>query len=37
MNKRIEKLRKESLDTQPYISIQRAALVTEAYRKGRIP
>jgi formate C-acetyltransferase len=33
MNERIEKLRQESLDTQPYISIQRAALVTEAYKK----
>ncbi|HAJ33725.1 MAG TPA: formate C-acetyltransferase/glycerol dehydratase family glycyl radical enzyme, partial [Candidatus Atribacteria bacterium] len=33
MNERIEKLRQESLDTQPYISIQRAAFVTEAYKK----
>jgi formate C-acetyltransferase len=33
MNKRIEKLRQESLNTQPYISIQRASLVTEAYKK----
>ncbi|MBU4601769.1 hypothetical protein KKA86_01565 [bacterium] len=33
MNKGIEKLRQESLDTQPYISIQRANLVTEAYKK----
>jgi formate C-acetyltransferase len=33
MNERIEKLKQESLDTQPYISIQRAALVTEAYKK----
>ncbi|GAH69085.1 unnamed protein product, partial [marine sediment metagenome] len=33
MNKRIEKLRKESLDTQPYISIQRASLITETYKK----
>ena len=33
MNKRIEKLRQESLDTQPYISIERASLVTEAYQK----
>ena len=32
MNKRIEKLRKESLDTQPYISIERASLLTEAYK-----
>ncbi len=33
MNERIEKLRQESIDTQPYISIQRASLVTEAYKK----
>ena len=33
MIKRVEKLRQESLDTQPYISIQRANLVTEAYQK----
>lgn len=33
MNKRVEKLRQESLDTQPYISIERANLVTEAYQK----
>lgn len=33
MNKRIGKLRQESLDTQPYISIQRASLVTEAYKR----
>ena len=33
MNKRVEKLRQESLDTQPYISIERASLVTEAYQK----
>jgi len=33
MNERIEKLRQESLDTQPYISIERASLVTEAYKK----
>ena len=32
MNERIEKLRQESLDTQPYISIERASLVTEAYK-----
>jgi len=32
MNKRVEKLRQESLDTQPYISIERASLVTEAYK-----
>jgi len=33
MNERVKKLRQESLDTQPYISIQRASLVTEAYKK----
>ncbi len=33
MNERIEKLRQESLNTQPYISIQRASLVTEAYKR----
>ena len=33
MNKRVEKLRQESLDTQPYISIERASLVTEAYNR----
>jgi len=33
MNKRVEKLRQESLNTQPYISIQRASLVTEAYKE----
>ena len=33
MIKRVEKLRQESLDTQPYISIERASLVTEAYQK----
>ncbi|MBE3091599.1 MAG: glycyl radical protein [Candidatus Atribacteria bacterium] len=33
MNKRVEKLRQESLDTQPYVSIERASLVTEAYKR----
>ncbi len=33
MNERIEKLRQKSLDTQPYISIERASLLTEAYEK----
>ena len=38
MNERVKKLRQESLDTQPYISIERASLVTEAYKKyeGRV-
>jgi len=30
MNKRVEKLKQESLNTQPYISIERASLLTEA-------
>jgi len=33
MNERIEKLRQESLNRQPYISIERAALMTKAYKK----
>ena len=33
MNERVKKLRQESLDTQPYISIERANLITEAYQK----
>jgi len=33
MNERVRKLRQESLDTQPYISIERASLVTEVYKK----
>jgi len=33
MNERIEKLRQESLNRQPYISIERAALITKAYKK----
>lgn len=33
MNPRIEKLRNISLTTQPYIDIQRARLLTEAYQK----
>jgi len=33
MNERVEKLKQESLDTQLYISIQRASLVTETYKK----
>lgn len=30
---RTKKLRKESVDTKPYISIERAKLITEAYKK----
>jgi len=39
MNPRIKKLRKISLNTQPYIDIQRAKLITEAYQKyiGKVP
>jgi len=33
MNERVEKLKQESLNTQPYISIERASLLTEAYKK----
>ncbi|GAJ05334.1 unnamed protein product, partial [marine sediment metagenome] len=33
MNERVKKLRQESLHTQPYISIERASLVTEAYKR----
>jgi len=33
MNERVEKLRQESLNTQPFISIERASLVTEAYKR----
>ncbi|TFB08998.1 glycyl radical protein [Candidatus Atribacteria bacterium MT.SAG.1] len=33
MNERVKKLRQESLDTQPYISIERANLVTKVYKK----
>lgn len=39
MNSRIEKLRKISLTTKPYIDIQRARLITEAYKEymGKVP
>jgi formate C-acetyltransferase len=39
LNKRIEKLRRESLDAVPSISIERALLLTEFYREneGRYP
>ncbi len=33
MNERVKTLRQDSLDTQPYISIERASLVTEAYKR----
>ncbi|MCT4595354.1 MAG: glycyl radical protein [Anaeromicrobium sp.] len=39
MNERIKKLRKESISTCPFISIERAKLYTEAYKKyeGTVP
>lgn len=33
MNERIQKLRKQSITTEPHISIERAVLVNEAYQK----
>ncbi|RKD25499.1 glycyl radical enzyme [Caminicella sporogenes] len=33
MNERIQKLRKQSVSAQPYISMERAQLVTEVYQK----
>lgn len=33
MNERIQRLRKESVNAAPHLSIERAALVTEAYKK----
>lgn len=33
MNERIQKLRSQSLEAQPHLSIERAVLVTEAYEK----
>lgn len=38
MNERIKKLRKESVNSQPHISIERAVLMSEAYEKyeGRV-
>lgn len=33
MNERIKKLRLESLNARPHLSIERAVLATEAYRK----
>lgn len=33
MNQRIQKLRKQSTTTEPTLSIERAALITEAYKK----
>jgi len=34
MNERVERLRQQSIDTKPYISTERAELVTEFYRDG---
>ncbi len=36
MNERVARLRQESLDTQPWLSIERARLLTEFYRDSRI-
>ena len=33
MNDRIKKLRKQSMEAVPHIDIERAKLVTEAYKK----
>ncbi|HMA62334.1 MAG TPA: pyruvate formate lyase family protein, partial [bacterium] len=35
MNQRIEKLRAQSQETQPTISIERARLITEFYKSGK--
>ncbi|HQH32554.1 MAG TPA: pyruvate formate lyase family protein, partial [Petrotogaceae bacterium] len=39
MTERVEKLRKESLEVQARISMERAVLMTQAYEKyeGRVP
>ena len=34
MNERIERLRRQSLDAEPSISIERARLLTEYYKTG---
>ena len=34
MIKRIKQLREKSINTHPYISIERAKLITEAYKKN---
>ncbi len=36
MNARVERLRRESLDTKPYISIERAELITQFYKSDAI-
>ena len=36
MNERVARLRQESLDTRPWLSIERARLLTEFYRDSRI-
>lgn len=35
MNERIKKLREETLNTHPYISLERAELITEFYKSGQ--
>ena len=32
MNERVQKLRRQSVETKPYISAERAALVTDFYQ-----
>jgi pyruvate formate-lyase/glycerol dehydratase family glycyl radical enzyme len=34
MNERIKKLREQTINTRPYLSLERAALLTEFYKKG---
>ena len=36
MNSRVARLRQESLDTKPWLSIERARLLTDFYRDTRI-
>ena len=36
INERIKKLRKQSLETKPSISIERAVLLTNFYKKNRL-
>lgn len=36
MNQRVERLRRQSVETKPYISAERAKLVTDFYRNGSI-
>ncbi|MCL5669752.1 MAG: hypothetical protein M1423_00385, partial [Acidobacteria bacterium] len=36
MNERVARLREESLNTKPWLSIERARLLTDFYRESRI-